>query len=71
MNAPSCLSDAALAAVKRAVWLRDGGRCAFVATDGHRCDARGFLEFHHLTPYAVGGKPTVDNIAALPVAQRL
>ena len=50
------------AAVKRAVWLRDGGRCAFVATDGHRCDARGFLEFHHRTPYAVGGKPTVDNI---------
>jgi hypothetical protein len=50
------------AAVKRAVWLRDGGRCAFVATDGHRCEARGFLEFHHRTPYAVGGKPTVDNI---------
>jgi hypothetical protein len=50
------------AAVKRAVWLRDGGRCAFVATDGHRCAARGFLEFHHRTPYAAGGKATVDNI---------
>ena len=50
------------AAVKRAVWLRDAGRGAFVATDGHRCEARGFLEFHHRTPYAVGGRPTVDNI---------
>jgi hypothetical protein len=50
------------AAVKRAVWLRDGGRCAFVTTDGHRCDARGFLEFHHRTPYAAGGKATVGNI---------
>jgi hypothetical protein len=55
-------SRAIPAAVKRAVWLRDGGRCAFTAKDGHRCEARGFLEFHHRTPYAAGGKPTVDNI---------
>jgi hypothetical protein len=51
------------AAVRRAVVARDGGRCAFVAGDGRRCDARRFLEFHHLRPYATGGKPTVDNIA--------
>jgi hypothetical protein len=51
------------AAVRRAVWLRDGARCAFVAANGRRCTARAFLEFHHVQPYAVGGPATVDNIA--------
>jgi hypothetical protein len=48
--------------VKRMVFVRDRGRCAFVAPDGHRCRARRFVEFHHLDPYGAGGKPTVDNI---------
>jgi len=50
------------AKVKRAVWLRDGGRCAFAGTTGRRCTARGFLEFHHVRPFAVGGEATVENI---------
>jgi hypothetical protein len=50
------------AAVKRAVWLRDRGRCAFVATNGHRCGERRFIEFHHVDPYALGGAATVDGI---------
>ena len=50
------------AEVKRAVWLRDLGRCAFVGTNGRRCAERGFLEFHHMDPYALGGEATVDNI---------
>ena len=50
------------AAVKRAVWLRDLGRCAFVGTAGHRCDERRFVEFHHVDPYALGGEATVDGI---------
>jgi hypothetical protein len=50
------------AEVKRAVWLRDLGRCAFVGTGGRRCEDRRFLEFHHLKPYEVGGTATVDNI---------
>jgi hypothetical protein len=50
------------AEVKRAVWLRDLGRCAFVGEGGRRCGERGFLEFHHVKPYAVGGEATVDNI---------
>jgi hypothetical protein len=50
------------ATVKRAVWLRDGGRCAFTSTAGRRCDARGFLEFHHVEPFAVGGEATAANI---------
>jgi hypothetical protein len=50
------------AEVKRAVWVRDLGRCAFVGTDGHRCRERAFVEFHHVRPYAVGGESTVDNV---------
>ena len=49
--------------VKRAAWRRDGGQCAFVARDGHRCTERTFLEFHHILPYAKGGLATVENIA--------
>lgn len=48
--------------VKRTVWLRDLGRCAFVATDGRRCNDRGFLEFHHVQPFAEGGEASVANI---------
>jgi hypothetical protein len=50
------------AEVKRQVWVRDGGRCAFVARNGCRCSERGFLQFHHVVPYSVGGPATVDNI---------
>ncbi|MGH2403021.1 MAG: hypothetical protein ACRDGN_01030 [bacterium] len=31
------------AAVRRAVWARDGGRCAFVSNDGRRCAEEAFL----------------------------
>lgn len=50
------------AEVRRAVWLRDLGRCAFVGTGGRRCQERAFLEFHHVTPHALGGEATVANI---------
>jgi len=49
--------------LKRAVWRRDGGQCAFVSRDGHRCGERTFLEFHHIQPYALGGHATVENIS--------
>ena len=49
------------ASVRREVWHRDGGQCAFVGSHG-RCAERGFLEFHHLVPFAVGGAATVENI---------
>jgi hypothetical protein len=50
------------AEVKRVVWARDGGRCAFVGASGHRCGERAFLEYHHVVPFAVGGEATVANI---------
>ena len=49
------------ASVKRSVWTRDGGRCAFEGRQG-RCCERGFLEFHHVVPYADGGLATEENI---------
>jgi len=49
------------AAVKRAVWQRDEGRCAFIGTAG-RCRETGLLEFHHVEPFADGGVATFANI---------
>jgi hypothetical protein len=51
------------AAVKRAVWQRDGAQCVFVAEGGRRCGERSFLEFHHAHAFALGGEATVENIA--------
>jgi 5-methylcytosine-specific restriction endonuclease McrA len=48
--------------VKRAVWKRDGGRCTFVGTDGHRCGSRKYLEYDHIDPVARGGEATVDRM---------
>jgi hypothetical protein len=49
------------ASVKRAVWRRDGGRCAYIGREG-RCTERSFLEYHHVQPYANGGAATTANI---------
>lgn len=49
------------AAVKRAVWQRDGGQCAFKGSQG-RCTETGFLEFHHLVAYARGGETSTENL---------
>jgi hypothetical protein len=50
------------AKVRRAVWLRDQARCAFVTPSGRRCGERGRLEFHHVEPFGTGGAATVANI---------
>jgi hypothetical protein len=50
-------------AVKRAVWRRDGGQCAFVSDGGRRCAERNFLELHHIQPYALDGPATIGNIS--------
>ena len=51
--------------VKRAVYMRDAGRCAFVANDGRRCKETQNLEFDHIVPVALGGEATVDNLRLL------
>jgi hypothetical protein len=45
----------------RAVWARDRGRCAFIGSQG-RCRETGFLEFHHVEPFAAGGPADTDNL---------
>lgn len=50
------------AAVRRAVWQRDGGRCTFTSEKGHRCEARKLLEFDHVHPVARGGRATVEGM---------
>jgi 5-methylcytosine-specific restriction endonuclease McrA len=49
------------ARIRREVWKRDGGQCAFVGPNG-RCTERGLLEYHHVQPYAAGGLTTTDNL---------
>ena len=49
--------------VKRSVWKRDKGQCAFVGRNGRRCTERGRIEFHHVHAYALCGPATIDNIA--------
>jgi 5-methylcytosine-specific restriction endonuclease McrA len=49
------------AVVRRQVWERDEGQCAFIGARG-RCTERGLLEFHHVVPFAAGGQASADNI---------
>jgi hypothetical protein len=49
------------AEVKRAVWTRDAGRCAFVGAAG-RCRETAFLEFHHVVPFAARGPTSAVNL---------
>ena len=51
------------AAVRRAVYERDGGRCRYEDTQGRRCTARQGLEFHHRLPFGHGGDHSVVNVA--------
>jgi 5-methylcytosine-specific restriction endonuclease McrA len=49
------------AAIRRAVFERDGNQCTYVST-GKRCEQTHHLEFHHLTPFAAGGEHAVSNL---------
>jgi 5-methylcytosine-specific restriction endonuclease McrA len=50
------------AAVRRAVFERDGGRCRYRDETGRRCPERHRLEYHHLHPFAMGGAHALDNV---------
>jgi 5-methylcytosine-specific restriction endonuclease McrA len=51
------------AAIRRAVWERDEGRCTFVGDDGKVCGETRGLEFAHLDPWAKGGEHSVETMA--------
>jgi 5-methylcytosine-specific restriction endonuclease McrA len=52
------------AAVRRAVYDRDGGRCRYVAA-GRRCSERDRLEYHHRHPFGMGGDHRLSNISLM------
>ena len=51
------------AAVRRHVWLRDGGRCCYRdPLTGRRCTSSHLLQIDHLLPVAEGGGPEPFNL---------
>jgi hypothetical protein len=50
------------AAVRRAVWERDGGRCCWPLDGGGTCGSTHQLELDHVVPWARGGEATVANL---------
>jgi HNH endonuclease len=61
----------------RKLYLRDGSASAFdycqtrlalSASEGCRCTARSFLQFHHEQPWARGGQATLENLRMLCAA---
>jgi 5-methylcytosine-specific restriction endonuclease McrA len=50
------------AALRRAVWERDGARCTYVDARGVRCPETAKLEFHHEHAHALGGPASLANI---------
>ncbi len=52
--------------VKRAVWERDEGRCAWRFADGTPCGSKDWIEYDHVRPFAKGGRSdTPRNIRLL------
>ena len=54
------------AAIREAVYARDGGRCSFVGSNGKRCNSTWDLEVHHSgTPFGRGGGHSIGNLRLL------
>jgi hypothetical protein len=53
------------AALRRAVYERDEGRCTFVDMQGRRCAERHRLEFHHDFPFGKGGETGLVGLKLL------
>ncbi len=51
--------------LRRELLEREGASCTFTGTDGSRCGARAFLQFHHRQAWARGGADTADNLTLL------
>jgi hypothetical protein len=50
------------AAVRRAVFARDGEQCTYVDAQGYRCESRAFLELDHVDSRALGGSDDAKNL---------
>jgi 5-methylcytosine-specific restriction endonuclease McrA len=49
------------AAVRREVFEREGGSCAYVG-EGRRCGSTVRLEYQHIVPFACGGPSSAENL---------
>ena len=54
--------------MRDAVFVRDNGRCTFVAKDGTRCESRHGLQIDHIKPFAAGGTHAISNLRLLCAA---
>jgi len=68
---PLAITRCIPARVRRAVYLRDGGKCVFVDAEGRRCGSKSRLEFDHVIPLARGGRTAVANLRLLCRAHNL
>ena len=50
------------AATRRQVFARDGEQCAYVDSEGRRCECRTRLELDHIQPRALGGGDDASNL---------
>jgi len=62
---PAKVREPVAAEVRRQVWKRDDGRCAWIGPDGRRCGSKWRLELDHIHPAALGGPSTLDNMRVL------
>ncbi|HEU4365336.1 MAG TPA: HNH endonuclease signature motif containing protein [Candidatus Krumholzibacteria bacterium] len=62
------LSRHVAAEVRDAVFIRDGGRCTYVARDGTSCGSMHALEIDHIRPFAAGGAHDLSNLRLLCAA---
>ncbi|MFL5299249.1 MAG: HNH endonuclease [Anaeromyxobacteraceae bacterium] len=62
---PSASSRHVPAAVRRAVFIRDGGCCQWSMSSGGVCGSRTRVELDHIVPVALGGESTVSNMRLL------
>jgi 5-methylcytosine-specific restriction endonuclease McrA len=51
--------------VQDKVYVRDGGRCTFIGSNGRRCNQTWDLEIDHVKPFARGGGNYLDNLRLL------
>jgi hypothetical protein len=50
------------AAIRRAVWQRDAGRCTYVSAGGRRCNSREFIEFDHAEAWEWTHSHSIEGI---------
>ena len=55
--------------LRKYIWKRDGGRCAYVHGETkRRCSSKYLLQIDHIQPFALGGKTEKENLRLLCAA---